>query len=175
MISRRHLIRLGLAGVAQQLLPAPEGLFEEITPTASGIKWVHENAMSDRRHLPETFGPGCAFLDYDNDGWMDILLVNSGPSRLFQAKKAAQSCSVQEQSRRYIYRCNGTRGAYGRIICDGSGGWRLRQRRTPRYPYHGLWRPCSVSQQWRRHLHRCDREIKAQRAGMDHERCLVRL
>src|SRR5581483_680973 len=30
-------------------------------------------------HLPETVGAGCAFLDYDNDGWMDIYLVNSGP------------------------------------------------------------------------------------------------
>jgi len=30
-------------------------------------------------HLPETVGAGCAFLDYDNDGWMDIYLINSGP------------------------------------------------------------------------------------------------
>ncbi|PYS66618.1 MAG: CRTAC1 family protein, partial [Acidobacteria bacterium] len=30
-------------------------------------------------YLPETTGAGCGFLDYDNDGWMDIYLVNSGP------------------------------------------------------------------------------------------------
>ena len=36
--------------------------------------------MSESRFLPEALGPGCAFLDYDNDGWMDIFLVNSGPS-----------------------------------------------------------------------------------------------
>lgn len=30
-------------------------------------------------YLPETVGPGCAFLDYDNDGWLDLYLVNSGP------------------------------------------------------------------------------------------------
>ena len=29
-------------------------------------------------YMPETAGPGCAFFDYDNDGWMDIYLVNSG-------------------------------------------------------------------------------------------------
>jgi hypothetical protein len=29
-------------------------------------------------YLPETTGAGCAFFDYDNDGWMDIYLVNSG-------------------------------------------------------------------------------------------------
>jgi len=35
-------------------------------------------------HLPETVGTGCAFLDYDNDGWMDIYLVNSGPCDFYQ-------------------------------------------------------------------------------------------
>ena len=32
-------------------------------------------------------GPGCAFLDYDNDGWMDIYLVNSGPCDFYKPKK----------------------------------------------------------------------------------------
>src|SRR5215510_12454399 len=55
-------------------------VFEEIPGSASGITWVHDNAISPDRYLPETMGPGCAFLDYDNDGWMDIYLVNSGTS-----------------------------------------------------------------------------------------------
>jgi enediyne biosynthesis protein E4 len=58
---------------------APGAVFEEIPPSASGITWVHTNAMSPERYLPETMGPGVAFLDYDNDGWMDIYMVNSGP------------------------------------------------------------------------------------------------
>jgi enediyne biosynthesis protein E4 len=33
--------------------------------------------------LPETSGAGCAFLDYDNDGWMDIYLVNSGKADFY--------------------------------------------------------------------------------------------
>jgi hypothetical protein len=49
----------------------------------SGIGWVHNNAQSAARHLPETVGAGCAFFDYDNDGWMDIYLVNSGSSDFF--------------------------------------------------------------------------------------------
>jgi hypothetical protein len=36
--------------------------------------------------LPETAGPGCAFLDYDSDGWMDIYLVNSGPCDFYEPK-----------------------------------------------------------------------------------------
>jgi enediyne biosynthesis protein E4 len=53
-------------------------VFEEIPPSASGIQWVHTAGKSPMKYLPETSGAGCAFLDYDNDGWMDIYLVNSG-------------------------------------------------------------------------------------------------
>lgn len=56
--------------------------FEDVTK-ASGISWAHNNAHSPDRHLPETVGPGCAFLDYDNDGWMDIYLINSGASDFY--------------------------------------------------------------------------------------------
>jgi len=56
--------------------------FEEVTKK-SGINWVHSNAQSAARHLPETVGAGCAFVDYDNDGWMDIFFVNSGSSDFF--------------------------------------------------------------------------------------------
>ncbi|HEV8429755.1 MAG TPA: CRTAC1 family protein [Pyrinomonadaceae bacterium] len=38
------------------------------------------------RHLPETCGGGGLFFDFDNDGWMDIYLVNSGPSDFFTPK-----------------------------------------------------------------------------------------
>ena len=57
--------------------------FTEVPIKQSGITWVHTNAHSQDRHLPETVGAGCAFLDYDNDGWLDIYLVNSGPSDFF--------------------------------------------------------------------------------------------
>ena len=43
--------------------------------------------MSPERYLPETIGPGVAFFDYDNDGWMDIFLVNSGVGGLLQADR----------------------------------------------------------------------------------------
>src|SRR6267154_1444239 len=86
-LSRRGFLRLGMTlGAAKALTIPPLALgtsetplFREVAPLSSGIEWVHENAMSDNRYLPETLGPGCAFLDYDNDGWMDIYLVNGGP------------------------------------------------------------------------------------------------
>ena len=57
--------------------------FEEMVPEKTGIKWVHSSGKSPEKYLPESSGPGCAFLDYDNDGWMDIYLVNSGKCDFF--------------------------------------------------------------------------------------------
>ena len=62
----------------------PEITFVEVPAKASGIGWVHTNAHSPERFLPETVGAGGAFLDYDNDGWMDIYLVNSGPADFYK-------------------------------------------------------------------------------------------
>ena len=42
----------------------------------AGIQFKHNNGAFGRKYLPETLGPGCAFLDYDDDGWQDILIVN---------------------------------------------------------------------------------------------------
>ena len=47
--------------------------------------------MSEAHYLPETLGPGCAFLDYDNDGWMDIFLVNSGPCDFWKPSKPVRN------------------------------------------------------------------------------------
>jgi enediyne biosynthesis protein E4 len=43
---------------------------------AAGIDFRHNSGAFGAKYLPETMGPGCAFLDYDGDGWLDILLVN---------------------------------------------------------------------------------------------------
>ena len=49
--------------------------FRDITARA-GIHFAHNNGAFGKKWLPETMGPGCAFIDYDNDGYPDILLVN---------------------------------------------------------------------------------------------------
>ena len=55
---------------------APPGFsFADVT-TAAGIQFQHNSGAFGGKFLPETLGSGCAFLDYDNDGWQDILLVN---------------------------------------------------------------------------------------------------
>src|SRR5882672_10141010 len=49
--------------------------FRDITAQA-GLRFTHNNAAFGKKYLPETMGPGCAFIDYDGDGYPDILLMN---------------------------------------------------------------------------------------------------
>ena len=57
--------------VHAELLPR----FSEIT-TESGLNFIHNNGAFGKKYLPETMGSGCAFIDYNQDGWVDIFLVN---------------------------------------------------------------------------------------------------
>src|SRR5437868_3139317 len=91
-MSRRRFLRTlaGTAGYAKLsgLLAvastAPSAYpFEEVSSAASRISWVHTAGKSAEKYLPEATGAGCAFLDYDNDGWMDIYLVNSGKTDFY--------------------------------------------------------------------------------------------
>jgi hypothetical protein len=99
-LPRRGFLRwLGLAGLAYRCafgrtrllsVATPSAAqaggapaFEFVPPTVSGITWTHVNGRSEEMYLPETTGAGCAFLDYDNDGWLDIYLVNSGKCDFF--------------------------------------------------------------------------------------------
>ena len=43
---------------------------------AAGLQFRHNSGAYGGKLLPETLGSGCAFLDYDGDGWQDILLIN---------------------------------------------------------------------------------------------------
>ena len=81
---KRLLAGLVLIGVAISLAgrvgvrvaaDAPGIQFRDVTQQA-GIKFVHNNGAFGKKFLPETMGPGVAFIDYDNDGWPDIFLVN---------------------------------------------------------------------------------------------------
>ncbi|MGB6882955.1 MAG: CRTAC1 family protein [Candidatus Acidiferrum sp.] len=55
--------------------PSSSVTFRDVTRQA-GIQFKHDNGAFGKKWLPETLGPGVAFIDYDNDGWPDIFLVN---------------------------------------------------------------------------------------------------
>jgi enediyne biosynthesis protein E4 len=83
-ISRRSFggIALGvplLVGQAAGQAPGGDPGFRltDIT-TEAGLNFQHRSGASGRKLLPETMGAGCAFIDYDGDGWQDIVLLDSG-------------------------------------------------------------------------------------------------
>jgi hypothetical protein len=60
--------------------PGPSGAsvsFQNIASTA-GLDFVHTNGGSPEKHLAEIMGSGGLFFDYDNDGWIDVFLVDGG-------------------------------------------------------------------------------------------------
>jgi hypothetical protein len=71
-------------GIVALLLTAAHGVpqrrpsFSFVDATsAAAIEFRHNSGAYGGKLLPETLGSGCAFLDYDRDGWQDILLVNA--------------------------------------------------------------------------------------------------
>jgi hypothetical protein len=66
---------LAVPGVALGQAGSPGFSFVDVTQPA-GLTFRHNNGAYGGKLLPETLGSGCAFLDYDSDGWQDILLVN---------------------------------------------------------------------------------------------------
>jgi hypothetical protein len=61
----------------------PQIRFVDIARSA-GIAFVHDNAASAEKYLIETMGAGCAWIDYDQDGLLDLYLVNSAATRAYK-------------------------------------------------------------------------------------------
>ena len=71
------LMTLPAASAVSQTLPGLGLGFRLVDVTAqAGIRFHHNTGAYGGKLVPETLGSGCAFLDYDCDGWQDILLVN---------------------------------------------------------------------------------------------------
>jgi hypothetical protein len=68
-------VSLWLFAFSASKLPAQQPHFRDVT-TQAGIRFIQNNGAFGKKWLPETMGPGCAFIDYDNDGYPDILLIN---------------------------------------------------------------------------------------------------
>jgi enediyne biosynthesis protein E4 len=103
-LSRRNLLKqIGYFSVA---LAAPHPTFSldlgGITfvdvAVRSGITFRHDNAVSPEKYLIETMGSGCAWIDYDQNGLLDLYLVNGAATRVYAPKQSLRSA---------LYRNNG--------------------------------------------------------------------
>jgi enediyne biosynthesis protein E4 len=83
-VNRRDFLVRCSVGAAAAAVPVdllsqaqrPPGFRLVDVTTAAGLDFRHNSGAYGGKLLPETMGAGCAFLDYDGDGWLDIVLVN---------------------------------------------------------------------------------------------------
>ncbi len=100
-MTRRTFV-LGSAPLAALATSLPDPGFRLADVTANaGIAFRHNSGAFGARYLPETLGPGCAFFDYDGDGWLDILLVNgtSWPAAPASAHSSHTTLSLYRNNR----------------------------------------------------------------------------
>jgi hypothetical protein len=74
-VTRRSFLS-GTLGLAADSVSSPLSFRLTDVTQSAGIQFHHNSGAFGAKYLPETMGPGCAFLDYDADGWLDILLIN---------------------------------------------------------------------------------------------------
>src|SRR5947209_11574123 len=72
-VSKKRIVKAAAPGSSTPTIPGIH--FVDISQSA-GLRFTHNNGAFGQKFLPETLGPGCAFVDFDNDGYPDILLVN---------------------------------------------------------------------------------------------------
>jgi len=101
-LSRRELLRyIGSAGLALAARPfwsTPQAVTFVDVARSSGITFQHDNAASPEKYLIETMGSGCGWIDYDQNGLLDLYLVNGAATRQYTPKQALRSA---------LYRNNG--------------------------------------------------------------------
>jgi hypothetical protein len=103
--TRRDLLKaIGTAAAWHPL--SPRGAFAQAAPSVkfidivefAGIDFRHDNAASSDKYLIETMGSGCGWIDYDQDGLLDLYLVNGAATHLYKPAHPLRSA---------LYRNNG--------------------------------------------------------------------
>lgn len=95
MLTNRRILLLSAAIATLLLMAFPAGArdgakasftLQEIAAQA-GVAFRHDNAASPEFFLIETMGAGCAWLDYDGDGWLDLFFVQSSATPAYSPKR----------------------------------------------------------------------------------------
>ncbi len=96
------LVQSGAMSATPPSQPSPNApvrlpMFRDVARTV-GLDFVHINGASEQRFLPEILGSGGLFLDVDNDGWLDVFLVDGG---------SIADATVAGRARHRLYRNRG--------------------------------------------------------------------
>ena len=178
-ITRRSFVLFSLCAAAQKLLgqqgiatrdikaqpkPAPSGRpfnahFTDVAQAAGLRAPVIYGGRGPKKYILEATGCGCAFIDYDNDGWMDIFLLSGtrlegdppeATNRLYKNNRDGTFTDVTEKA-----------GLSSGRLGERRVHRRLQQRRLRRHLLHLLRTESALSQQRRWNFYRCDQEGRA--------------
>ena len=86
--------------------------FTDVAAQAGLTQPIVYGGVDAKSYIIEVVGCGVAFLDYDNDGWLDLFVLSG--TRLEGAPPEHDQSPVQEQSRRHVHRRHRRRPACAR-------------------------------------------------------------
>ena len=69
-------------------------IFKDVTEKAGLTKWTHKMGSPDKKYIIETDGSGVGLLDYDNDGWLDIYVVNGSTFYAYDGKETPPQAAL---------------------------------------------------------------------------------
>ncbi len=69
-------------------------IFMDVAKQAGLTTWHHTAGTPEKKFIVEAKGPGVCLLDYDNDGWLDIYLVNGSAYKALDGKEAAPQAAL---------------------------------------------------------------------------------
>ena len=87
----------------------------------SGIRFAHSNGMSGEFYYPEVIGPGVALFDFNNDGRLDLLVLQGTPLDARQPDTTAGPCTARLYRNDLVVDGNGTRTLKFTDVTDASG------------------------------------------------------
>ena len=130
-------------------------VFEDITKKAGLSGWIHKMGAPEKNFIVETNGSGVCLIDYDNDGWLDIYLVNGSTFDALDGKEEPPHAALFHNNHDGTFtdvHAEGRRGQ--RPLGIWMLGCRLRQRRLARHLRGQLRQEPALPQQPRRHVYR---------------------
>jgi hypothetical protein len=105
--------------------------YEDVTPLAGLSGFLHVSGSPQKNYILETPGSGCAFFDYDNDGWIDIYLVNGSTFEALQGTGSPPRAALfhNEKNGKFTnvtLRAGVSNERWGQGVCAGdfdNDGW----------------------------------------------------